>query len=81
VPIATPPFGAIRDFETAQAFGRKDRPIGDRADEARGLVAKQILANLRANAVRTDYDVDFCLPAICKKSRTAPLVSSSATKR
>src|SRR5262245_7901180 len=55
--IKSPPLGTIRNFETAQPFGGKNRPLSDCANELRWPCAKQKFANLRTYSICADYDV------------------------
>jgi hypothetical protein len=54
VPVRSPPLGAVRNPKSTQPFGRKDRPLGYRADESGRLGAEQILSHLGPDAVGAD---------------------------
>src|SRR5262249_56047635 len=63
-PVATPPFGAIGDLESAQPLRRKNRPMGDCAHEARRLRIDDEFTHFRIDAIGPDDDIAIDLYAI-----------------
>ena len=66
MPVAAPPFGAIRNLEAVEPLRRKDRAIGGGADELRRLGAEHEFADLGSDAVGADDDIGLCRRAVVK---------------
>src|SRR5258708_36737106 len=81
VPVGPPPLSAVRNLESAQPLGRKDRPLRYRTNESWRLGAEQTLAPLGPDAVGADNDFSFDPDALLesKTDLIALLVGSDKT--
>src|SRR5258708_9882846 len=81
VPVGPPPLSAVRNLESAQPLGRKDRPLRYRTNESWRLGAEQTLAHLGPDAVGADNDFSFDTDAVLesKTDCIALLVDSDET--